>query len=203
VFFRPVLSLALLFLLAVPVLAQQPSAPPKRIRGDVAKLEGDMLTVKTHGGEWVTVKLAENVGVTGIKKTEFSEVAQGKFVGIASRPQADGTLQALEVVVFPEAARGANEGHYPWDLGKDSMMTNANVSAAVDAKNGRELTLTPKGHDSVKIVVPMNVPVVTFAPADRAMLKAGAHVVVFAVKGADGSWTAPRVLVGIDIAPPM
>lgn len=200
--FRPVLGLALLCLFAAPALAQQTPAPPQRIRGDITKVEGDMVTVKTHSGDLVTVKLAEKVAVTGVKKADFSEVTQGKFVGIASRPGPGGTLVALEVLVFPESARGSNEGHYPWDLAPDSMMTNANIAASVDSTNGRELTLTPKG-GSVKIDVPQNVPVVTFAPGDRAMLVAGAHVLVIAVKGADGSLTAPRVLVGIGIVPPM
>jgi hypothetical protein len=200
--FRPVLSLALLCLLVAPVLAQQPAAPPLRIRGEITKVEGDLVTVKTHSGDMVTVKLAEKVAVTGVKKADFSEVAQGKYVGIASRPQPDGTLVALEVLVFPESARGSNEGHYPWDLAPDSMMTNANVAASVESMNGRELTLTPKG-GSVKVLVFPNVPVVTFVPGERAMVKSGAHVMVVGIKQSDGSIMSPRVLVGVDIVPPM
>jgi hypothetical protein len=37
-----------------------------------------------------------------------------------------------------------NEGHRPWDLEPDSMMTNARVTAVVQSTNGRELTLTYK-----------------------------------------------------------
>jgi len=200
--FRPVLSLALLCLLALPALAQQPAAPPQRIRGDIAKVEGYMVTVKTRGGDMVTVKLAEKLAVAGVKKADFTDVAQGKFVGVASRPQPDGSLVALEVLIFPETSRGSNEGHYPWDLAPDSMMTNANVAATVESMNGRVLTLTPKG-ESVKVVVPPNVPVVTFVAGERAMIVVGAHVLVVAVKGADGSLTSGRVLVGVDIVPPM
>jgi hypothetical protein len=199
---RIFLGLALAAVLALPALAQQPAAPPLRIRGEITKVEGAMVTVHTRSGDWVTVKLADNVAITGVKKAEFSEVAAGKFVGIASRPQPDGSLKALEVLVFPEAARGSNEGHYPWDLAPDSMMTNANISAAVESKNGRELTLTPKG-SNVKIIVPEGVPVVTFAPADKSKIAVGAHVVVVGNKQADGSIVAPRVLVGLDVVPPM
>ena len=81
-------------------------------------------------------------------------------------------------------------------------MTNANISAAVDSKNGRELTLTPKGK-SVKITVPDDVPVVTFAPADKSKIAEGAQVVVIGIKQQDGSITSPRVLVGLDVVPPM
>ena len=34
------------------------------------------------------------------------------FIGIATRTAADGKQTALEVLVFPEAMRGAGEGHY-------------------------------------------------------------------------------------------
>jgi len=196
------LGLTFAALLVLPVLAQQAS-PPQRIRGEIAKIEGDMVTVKTRTGEMVSVKTTEKTGVAGIKKTDFSEVSTGKFVGIASQPQPDGSLKAIEVLVFPEAMRGRNEGHYPWDLTQGSMMTNANVSAAVESKDGRELTLTPKGHDAVKVTVPENVPIVTFGPADKSMIVPGAKVFVVAAKQPDGSLNALFVAVGMGIMPPM
>ena len=205
--FHSILSLALLSLLALPVLAQQPPAPPLRLRGEITKVEGNHVTLKTRSGESLSIMLAEKVAITGVKKAEFSEVSSGKFVGIASRPQPDGTHRALEVLVFPEASRGSNEGHYPWDLTSDSMMTNANISSAVEAKEGRNLTLHYKDkagkETDVKVHVPVGTPVVTFVPADMAKIVPGAKVLVVANKGADGMLTSPRVLVGIDITPPM
>lgn len=196
------LGLALAALLVLPVLAQQ-AAPPQRIRGEIAKVEGGMVTVKTHSGEMVSIMTTEKTAVAGVKKTDFSEVSTGKFVGIASQPQPDGSLKAIEVLVFPEAMRGRNEGHYPWDLAPKSMMTNANVSATVESKDGRELTLSPKGHDAVKVTVPENVPVVTFGPADKSQIVPGAKVFVVAAKQADGSLNALFVAVGMGIMPPM
>jgi hypothetical protein len=204
---RSLLSLALLCAFALPVLAQAPATPPMRIRGEIMKVDGDMVTVHTRNGDMVTVKLSDKVAVAGVKKIEFSEITKDKFVGIASKPQPDGSLKALEVLVFPEAARGSNEGHYAWDLTPDSMMTNANISASVEGKNGRELTLTLKDKDgkvsNVKIMVPEGVPVVTFAPGDKAMIVKGAKVLVVGIKQADGSIMSPRVLVGMGITPPM
>jgi hypothetical protein len=105
--------------------------------------------------------------------------------------------------VFPEAMRGAGEGHYPWDLQPESTMTNATVAAVVSASAGRELTVIYKG-ESQKIMVPADVPVVTFEPSDRSMLTPGAHVFLTAQRAADGSLTAARVAVGKDgLVPPM
>jgi len=38
-----------------------------------------------------------------------------------------------------------NEGHFPYDFGANSTMTNANVDTVVTANNGRELKLSYKG----------------------------------------------------------
>src|SRR4029453_12403775 len=105
----------------------------------------------------------------------------GSYVGIASLPQADGSQKALEVLILPESMRGAAEGHYPWDLQPSSMMTNGNVEKTVAAGDGQ--VLTPKDKDGEKkIVVPPDVPIVTFAPGDKSELKAGAAIIVFAAK---------------------
>ena len=65
-------------------------------------------------------------------------IQSGKFVGTAAMPGADGSLAALEVLVFPEAARGTGEGHSQWDLQPGSTMTNATVTAVRPApRDGR------------------------------------------------------------------
>jgi len=110
---------------------------------------------------------------------------------------------AIEVLVFPEAMRGAGEGHYAWDLEPGSMMTNGTVKGAVTAASGRELTVAYK-ESSKTITVPEGAPVVTFAPAERADLKPGAPVFFSATKNAEGALTAGRITVGKDgVAPPM
>lgn len=117
-------------------------------------------------------------------------------------PRADGTLEALEVVVFPEAARGTGEGHYPWDLRTDSSMTNATVSSLVRSPAGRRLTLRYKDGEKT-VVVPDNVPVVTFRPGEPALIKPGARVFIVAVPG-EPVPVINRLVVGRDgFAPPM
>jgi len=83
---------------------------PARIRGTIEKLEGNVLTVKPRGdGPSMTVKLADNFTVGGLTKASLSDIAVGKFVGIASLPASDGSLRAVEVLLFPDSARGTNE----------------------------------------------------------------------------------------------
>ncbi len=82
-------------------------------------------------------------------------------------------------------------------------MTNGTVGQQVTGKAGQTLKVQYKGGEK-DIVVPPDVPVVTFAPGDAAALTKGAHVIVFTRKTADGSLAAGNVLIGKDgLVPPM
>ena len=176
---------------------------PTRLRGSIAAIDGKTATIATREGTQVKVNLADNWVAVLVIPTPLSEVKANSFVGIASLKGSDGVLNALEVLVFPESARGSNEGHYPWDLQPESMMTNATVATVAAAGDGQTLTLKYKD-GTQDIRVKPGIPVVTFAPGDRADAKVGAKVFLGAAKGADGSLTATRILVGKDgLTPPM
>jgi Domain of unknown function (DUF5666) len=188
-------------LTAATAMAQ--TAPPTRVRGTIASVEGNVLTVTGRSGQAMPIALSDNLTVMTVKKVELSAITENTYVGIATRAGADGKLTALEVLVFPEAARGSGEGHYAWDLEPGSMMTNGTVKGAVTATSGRELSVAYKD-GSQTIAVPPATPVVTFAPAQRSDLKPGAPVFLGATKDADGKLSASRVVVGTDgVAPPM
>jgi hypothetical protein len=178
-------------------------SPPTRLRGTIAAIDGKTATIATREGSNVTVNLADNWGVLLVSPVTMADIKENSFVGIASLKGPDGTLNALEVLVFPEAARGTGEGHYPWDLQPESLMTNATVAGVASATDGQTLTLKYKdGTQAIK--VKPGTPIVTFAPGDRADAKVGAKVFLGAAKGADGSLTASRLLIGKDgLAPPM
>jgi hypothetical protein len=107
------------------------------------------------------------------------------------------------VVVFPEAARGTGEGHYDWDLGPNSTMTNANVDTVVQGTSGRNLKLSYKGGNN-EVTVPPNVPIVTFTTAARTDLTPGKKVFIVATPASQGTYVAQRVVVEKDgVAPPM
>ena len=176
---------------------------PTRLRGSIAAIDGKTATIATREGSNVKVNLADNWAVMLVSPVSMSDIKENSFVGIASLKGADGTLNALEVLVFPEAARGSNEGHYPWDLQPESMMTNATVATVAKAGDGQTLTLKYKdGTQTIK--VKPGTPIVTFAPGDKADAKVGAKVFLGAAKAADGGLTATRLLVGKDgLTPPM
>jgi hypothetical protein len=197
---KRLLAVSVMLLYAAVAVAQ---APPTRVRGKIEKLDGQVLIVKSREGPSLTIKLNDNFTVAGVIAASIDDVVAGKFVGIASLPQADGSQKALEVLIFPEAMRGAGEGHYAWDLMPDSMMTNANVADVASGAQGRTFSLRYKDGEK-NVVVPEGVPIVTFFPADRSALTVGASVFVGTQRQPDGSLTAGRVNVGLKgLVPPM
>ncbi len=187
--------------LASAVFAQAP-AKPARIRGDIVSLAGETLTVHRRSGDTVKIALKADTPVTALKNIKLGDIKPGSFVGTAAMTGVDGKLTATEVLVFPEAARGTGEGHYAWDMGPNSTMTNANVDQVVKGTNGRNLMLSYKGGSNT-VTVPENVPVVTFAPATHDDLKPGKEVFVVA-SPAGSAYAAQRIVVEKDgVKPPM
>lgn len=183
--------------------ASAQDAPPVRVRGTIASVDGAVYTVKARDGAELKITAAEKPQIAGIIKASLSDIKQGSFVGVTAMPEADGSLTALEVHIFPEAMRGTGEGHYPWDLQPKSTMTNANVEDVVSAVNGQTLTLKYKDGEK-KILVSPTTPIVTYVPGDTNDLKPGAKVFIIAIKQPDGTLQGRAWRVGRDgLTPPM
>lgn len=177
---------------------------PVRVRGEIVALDGSMMTVKSRDGTEMKIKLADNVGVSGIVPFKLEDIKPNNYIGVSSMPQPDGTQRAIHVHVFPEALRGVAEGHFPWDNQPKSMMTNATVAETVKSVDGQTITVKYKDGEK-KIIVPPSAPIVTYVPGSIADLKPGAKIfIVAAVRQPDGTFSAARVNVGKDgLTPPM
>lgn len=172
----------------------QAQAPATRVRGTVEKLEGSTLTVKTATGEAVAVALAPGYSVGGVVKATVGDIGKGSFVGIGARPQPDGTLLAVQVLIFPESMRGTGEGHRAWGVMPDSTMTNATVAETVSRVDGANLVLTyPGGEQKVTITPDANI--IRAAPADASELSPGAQVALTAARRTGGGLLANRVTI--------
>lgn len=176
---------------------------PTRLRGTITAIDGKTVSIATREGPTVEVKLNDNWVVALVAPLAMADIKEGAFVGIASLGT-DADRTALEVLVFPEAMRGSNEGHYPWDLQPQSMMTNATVSTVAAGGDGQTLKLDYKGGGTQTIKVKPGTPIVTFLPGERSDAKVGAKVFLGAAKAGDGTLSATRLNVGKDgLTPPM
>ena len=202
---KPLLVALLLAALTVPALAQAPQGGPPQgtptnIRGKVAKLDGNNLTVKTREGPTVMVALAANTGVRSLVKKQLSDIKPGDYVASTSMPGKDGKLHALEVHYLPPQAP---ELQIPYDYKPGSVMTNAHVTGIAKAAKGTTLSMTYKGSTADIVVDPKTV-IVTTADAAMSDVKPGKAVFLRAVKGADGTITANNLTIEKNgIKPPM
>jgi len=178
-----------------------------RVRGTIEQVEGQTVVVKSREGAELKIVLADNALIVAVVKASISDIKSGSFVGVTGMPQADGSQRAIEVHIFPEAMRGTGEGHYPWDLRPQSTMTNASVvhiEQTVTEVDGRVLSMKYKDGEK-KIIVPANVPIVTYVASDKSELKPGMQIFIGAAKKLpDGTLQAPRINFGKDgLTPPM
>ena len=188
-------------LLARTALADGDSTPA-RLRGKVDAVSGNTLELTLRNGDKASAQLPSNTRFVWLTKTKLSEINEGSYVGTAAVSQLDGTFKALEVQVFPPSTRGVGEGTREWDLGAGSSMTNGTVGS-LTTTNGRVITIAYKGGE-MRVLVPDNVPIVTYEPADRSALTPGANVLVNGMRKTDGTVVASSVSVGKDgLVPPM
>ena len=199
---RPLVAIAMVVASCLYAIAQQPPTPT-RVRGTIEGVDGDMLAVKSRAGEDFRLRMTADMRVVGIVKIALSEIKVGSFIGATTVPGPDGAQNAVEVHVFPEEMRGTGEGSRPFDLRPNSTMTNATVAQTVAGNDGHILLIKYKDGEK-KVVVTPETPVVTYVPADKSELKAGAKVIAAMKQLPDGSFETNRVSVGRDgLTPPM
>ena len=162
------MRLALLLALC---LAAAAATAQVRIRGTVAALDGKTLTVESMGRR-TAILLGDRTEIVRAQPIALSEIRPGDFLGVTSSRGPDGKLTAFEIRRFP---RPLNPGHRPFDGRDDQTMTNATVSATVQAASGRELTMAYEG-GTQKIEVPESASVSALVPGSAGDLVPGARV---------------------------
>ncbi len=177
-----------------------------RVRGTIEKLEGNNLMVKSRDGAELKLALKDNVRVGGVVKASLADVKPDTNVAITSKPRPDGTLEAVELRIFP-AGQPFNSFHGDWDLMPNSFMTNGSLQTSVAGVDGQVLTVKykvkGKPDEEKKIVVTPKTIVATTVPGTKADLKPGLKVFVAgAPKLPDGSLDVAAIQVEKEIPPP-
>lgn len=197
-------AVAVVFALAAASASTAWAQQPGRIRGEIEKVDGANLTVKTRDGATVDVKVADDARVAGLVKATLADLKDDTFVGIAGMPQADGTIKAFSIHIFLPAQRGVvPDRHGPWDAQPGSTMTNAYVGAKVTGNDGETLTVKYKEGEK-KVIVGPDTAITAVAPGNKDELKAGAQIIIMqSDKQADGSVVAKNMYVGRGLKPAM
>jgi len=188
-------------LATMPAFAQSGAG---RLRGTVDSVGPDGLDMTTRSGTKAHVIVPASVRVTFVVAAKMADIQPGSYIGTAATREPDGTLRALEVHVFPPSMRGRGEGFRPFDVegGGEATMTNGTVGNLVTTA-GRVATVK-YGNGEKQVLIPDDVPIVSFEDADRSALQPGAKIIVSGSRGDDGTLSAATINVGKDgLTPPM
>ena len=188
---------------AVTTMAAQ--AQNVRVRGAIESVDGNTVMVKSRDGASLKLVLKDNANVRGVVKASLADVKASTNVAITSRPRADGTLEAVELRIFPPGP--FNSFHGDWDLTPGSFMTNGSAQTSVAAVDGQVLTveykIPPDKTDIKKILVTPKTIIATTVASSKADLKPGLKVFVAAApKLPDGSLDVANIQVEKEIPPP-
>lgn len=237
--FIAVVVSALVMTIGAPVVAQDPASTPKvaprsqtkdaaaeshtpkavkdpsepdHIRGQVTKVDGSSVAVKTSDGKTLMLGMRDDTTVISLSKGSFADLDFGTYVGAVAvmlheyspivRDSAVWLHKGFELRIIDEALRGIALGHKKWDLGSDTIIAHG----WVDDIEVRVLSIKwgPTDYDETDVEIPRDAPVNKMSIGDKSLIKAGVRVLVGANKGSDGKYVAAFVFVGKDgIAPPL
>lgn len=170
---------------------------PVHLRGEVTAVTAADMTITDRKGVKTTVKLPDQAQVLDVSRTSADAIKENSYLGVAAAPAPEGKVRAMGVMVFPEPARGMNEGHFPWDMGDRSTMTNATVAKVTKKASATELEMR-FGGKTQQVVLDKSTVYGQFVPGKRELIVVGAKVLVIAAPAADGTLGAAAVMVGRD-----
>jgi len=200
--FVPALAAILVLAFATVANAQANRGTTVNFRGQIIAFKGGMLTIKTMGGDTITMTVPKRARISSLTRVDFSELKKGDFIASAGMRQKDGKLMAIDVRIFPATGRHPREVHRKFRLGPESTMTNATVDAFVGGVNGRTFRVKYKGGEQT-IIVSDETFVMRQDPAKTDLLKPGANVSIVGSKGKDGKISVVRMAVGMKgLVPP-
>jgi len=199
-----------LLVAAGPALALNSTlAAPLRLRGTIASVTANALVVRTASGTQ-SLALSHATKVREVTASSLAAITARSYIGTTVVPQRDGSLRSIEVHIFSPDMKGTGEGYHAMASEPHAMMANATVAQIAAAPQHMMANATVKsvgsgsGATTVVLVyrggtksvtIPADTPVVAFQPGSRALLVAGAHVSVAAVRGGNGL-TATQIAVG-------
>lgn len=175
-----------------------------RIRGQIEKTDGGMLSLKQRDGTMLDVKLADDARVSALVKASLDDIKKDSFIGVAGMPRPDGSIEAFSVHILLPAQRGVvADRHFNWDAKPGSTMTNAYVESSVTDKDGQVVQVKYKDGDKKIIVTPATA-IAAVAPGNKDELKPGAQIIIMASdKQPDGSVLAKTLYIGRSLTPAM
>jgi hypothetical protein len=173
------------------------------IRGSIAKVEGDILTVRQPKADRVKVRMSRQVRVTVATKASIDDIKPNSAITANTTPLPDGTLRASKIGLLLNTAYQGGRGTLKAFLAKTFWISG---TVTQTTPNGNGATLTVKYNDGVKtVLVGRDVAVTAFSAGDRGDLKVDNRItIVGAVKNRDDALEASNVILARNnLTPPI
>jgi hypothetical protein len=139
----------------------------------------------------VRVVLTPETTIIQRRQVTLEAIRPNDFVGVTARREADGSLTAISINIFPpEFKDRIRQAQFVMNTG--NIMTNATVFQNVRRVEGRTLYLK-LGDGTAVIAVPRDAVVLRLTLAKPSDLQAGMTVTIRGAAGADGSLTAATI----------
>ncbi len=192
---RAILVLAAALALVLQHAGLSAPAASAQVEGTIASVETGVVTLAPRTGNPVRVLVTAETLIIARTPVTLENIKPNDFVGVTARREADGSLTAISINIFPpEFKDRIRQAQFVMETG--NIMTNATVFQNVRRIEGRTLYLK-LGDGSVVIAVPKDAAVLRLTLAKLSALKAGMQVVVRGAAGADGSLTATTITVEV------
>ena len=121
----------------------------------------------------LSLTVTDATRIQSLVKKSLADIKAGDFLASTGVKGTDGKLHAIEVRIFPQAQPDGGR-QFAWDLGSDSVMTNATVGTAYPspARQGRACQI--QGWRVPNYSIGPDVPILAPVPGDKSLLKPGA-----------------------------
>jgi Domain of unknown function (DUF5666) len=163
-------------------------APPAQAEGTITAVEAGAVTLTTRAGAPLRVILTPETTIIQRRQVTLETIRPNDFVGVTAKREADGSLTAVSINIFPPEFKGRiRQAQFVMDTG--NIMTNATVFQNVRRIEGRTLYLK-LGDGTAVIAVPRDAAVLRLTLARPTDLRAGMTITVRGTAGPDGSLTA-------------
>ncbi len=177
------------FLVSPVVLAATP--PFGQADGTITAVDTGTVTLTMSTGTQVRVAVTGETLIIQRKLVTLENIKPNDFVGVTARREADGSLTAISINIFPPEFKGrVRATQFVMDTG--NTMTNATVMQNVRRIEGRMLYLKLLDGTAV-IAVPKEAEVFRLTVLKSSDLKPGMHVLVRGLTRPDGSLIATTI----------
>lgn len=168
-------------------------APAAVAEGTITALSAGTLTITTREGTQVRVAVTGDTRIIQRKAVRLEDIKPNEFVGVTARREADGSLTAISINIFPpEFKDRIREAQFVMDTG--NVMTNATVFQNVRRIEGRTLYLRLAGGTAV-ITVPREAEVFRLTVIQFPVLRTGMRVQARGANAPEGGIVATTVTV--------